>query len=145
MRADSSRCSERPVVRGDKLRSPSMQRRKLVLGGVLIGLTAALFIGQSKLQAAATMRMVDAPRFEVDPLWPKPLPNHWILGMVIGVGIDSKDHVFIVHRGAAEMHRAETGADSANGREPVAACCRPAPPILEFDPEGNLVKAWGGP
>jgi hypothetical protein len=122
-----------------------MQRRKVVIGGILLGLTALLAVGQSKVQAAAAARMADAPRFEVDPMWPKPLPNHWILGMVIGVGIDSKDHVFIVHRGAAEMHRAELGADSAGGREPVSACCRAAPPILEFDPEGNLVKAWGGP
>lgn len=121
-----------------------MQRRKVVIGGVLLGLGAVLVVGQSKVQAAAAARMVDAPRFEVDPLWPKPLPNHWILGMTIGVGIDSRDHVFIVHRGAADMHRAELGADSAGGRGPVAECCRPAPPVLEFDPEGNLVRAWGG-
>jgi hypothetical protein len=126
-----------------------MQRRKIVLGGILLGLTAALAVGQSKLQAAAASRMVDAPYFEVDPLWPKPLPNHWILGMTIGVGIDSRDHVFIVHRGPVDMHRAEQGADSnpeARGyKGPVADCCRAAPPVLEFDPEGNLVKAWGGP
>ena len=24
---------------------------------------------------------MQAPRFEVDPLWPKPLPNHWVLGI----------------------------------------------------------------
>src|SRR5687767_9539336 len=122
-----------------------MPRRKVVLGGILLGLTAALAVGQSKLQAAAASRLVDAPMFEVDPLWPKPLPNHWILGMTIGVGIDSKDHVFIVHRGPVDMHRAELGADSAGGRGPVAACCRAAPPVLEFDPTGTLVNSWGGP
>jgi len=40
-----------------------------------------------------------APMFEVDPFWPKPLPNHWLLGSTIGVGVDSRDHVWIIHRG----------------------------------------------
>jgi DNA-binding beta-propeller fold protein YncE len=126
-----------------------MHRRKVVIGGILLGLTALLVVGQSKVQAAASMKMVDAPRFEVDPLWPKPLPNHWILGMTIGLGIDSKDHVFIVHRGPVDMHRAELGADSnpdARGyKGPVSDCCRAAPPVLEYAPDGSLVKAWGGP
>jgi hypothetical protein len=119
-----------------------MQRRKLVLGGLLVALIAGLGIGQSKLQAAMTGRMVDAPMFEVDPFWPKPLPNHWLLGMTIGVGVDSKDHVFIVHRGNATLNqRTEAGADA---NPPVADCCRAAPPVLEFDPQGNLVNSWGG-
>jgi DNA-binding beta-propeller fold protein YncE len=79
----------------------------------------------------------------VDPLWPKPLPNHWILGSVIGVGVDSRDHVFIIHRGDSTLNqRTEAGADAT---PPIGECCRSAPPILEFDPAGNLVKAWGGP
>ena len=41
---------------------------------------------------------VQAPRFEVDPLWPKPLPNHWVVGAVIGVSVDSNDHIWIIHR-----------------------------------------------
>jgi hypothetical protein len=119
-----------------------MQRRKLVLGGLLVALIAGLGIGQSKLQAAMAGRMVDAPMFEVDPFWPKPLPNHWLLGMTIGVGVDSKDHVFIVHRGNATLNqRTEAGADA---NPPVADCCRAAPPVLEFDPQGNLVNSWGG-
>lgn len=86
---------------------------------------------------------VEAPRFEVDPLWPRPLPNHWILGSVIGVGVDSRDHVFIIHRGDSTLNqRTEAGM---NATPPIAECCASAPPILEFDPEGNLVKAWGGP
>jgi hypothetical protein len=120
-----------------------MQRRKIVLGGILLGLTAALGVGQSKLQAAIAARAVDAPRFEVDPLWPKPLPNHWLLGMTIGIGIDARDHVFIVHRGDSTLNqRTEVGADA---NPPIGECCRSAPPVLEFDPEGNLVNSWGGP
>jgi hypothetical protein len=120
-----------------------MQRRIVVIGSTFAVLVAVLAIGQSKLQAAIAARMVDAPRFEVDPFWPKPLPNHWILGMAIGVGVDSRDHVFIVHRGNATLNqRTEAGADA---NPPIADCCRAAPPVLEFDPEGNLVNSWGGP
>ncbi|MEX2152931.1 MAG: hypothetical protein WD825_06290 [Gemmatimonadaceae bacterium] len=118
-----------------------MPRRKLVLGGALIALIAALGVGQSKLQAAIAGRMVDAPRFEVDPLWPKPMPNQ-ILGMAIGVGVDSRDHVFIVHRDNTIDPRTEGGAQA---NPPTAECCRAAPPVLEFDPDGNLVNSWGGP
>jgi DNA-binding beta-propeller fold protein YncE len=120
-----------------------MQRRKIVVASVFVVLIAGLAIGQSKLQAAIAARAVDAPRFEVDPFWPKPLPNHWILGSTIGIGVDSRDHVYIIHRGDATLNaRTEAGADA---NPPVAECCRSAPPVLEFDPEGNLVRSWGGP
>jgi hypothetical protein len=119
--------------------SSAMQRRKIVVASAFVVMIAGLAIGQSKLQAAIAARAVDAPRFEVDPMWPKPLPNHWVLGSTIGIGIDSRDHVFIIHRGDSTLNqRTEVGADAAD-------CCRAAPPIIEFDPEGNLVKAWGGP
>ncbi|MBL0939559.1 MAG: hypothetical protein IBJ03_11725 [Gemmatimonadaceae bacterium] len=86
---------------------------------------------------------VQAPRFEVDPMWPKPLPNHWLLGSVIGVGVDSRDHVFIIHRGDSTLNQRTEVGMKAN--PPIAECCQSAPPVLEFDPDGNLVKAWGGP
>src|SRR2546423_13868819 len=114
--------------------------RKLVLAGSVIAVGAALFIGRSRLQASIDTNAV-APRFEVDPMWPKPLPNHWVLGSTIGVGVDSRDHVFIIHRGDSTLNqRTEVGADA---NPPVGECCRSAPPILEFDPDGNLVNAWG--
>ena len=84
---------------------------------------------------------MQAPRFEVDPFWPKPLPNNWVLGETIGLGIDSQDHVWIVHR--ADRVNAVEGAADQN--PPTASCCRKAPPVLEFDPAGNLVGHWGGP
>jgi DNA-binding beta-propeller fold protein YncE len=31
------------------------------------------------------------------------------------------------------------------GAPPVGECCNPAPPVLEFDQQGNLVGSWGGP
>jgi DNA-binding beta-propeller fold protein YncE len=120
-----------------------MQRRHLIVAGTFVALIAGLAIGQSKLQAAIAARAVDAPRFEVDPFWPKPLPNHWILGSTIGIGIDSRDHVYIIHRGSATLNaRTEAGAET---NPPTGECCRAAPPVLEFDPEGNVVSSWGGP
>jgi len=106
---------------------------------------AGLGVGQFVLQQradAASAAAVKAPAFEVDPFWPKPLPNHWILGNVIGVAVDSRDHVYIVHRDAEAMFRGVTEIGLKKG---VSECCTPAPPVLEFDPDGNLVKAWGGP
>lgn len=121
-----------------------MQRKRGAVYAVcLVMLMVALGAGQRALDAAASRQMVEAPIFEVDPLWPKPLPNHWVLGSAIGVGVDSRDHVFIVHRGLSTLNaRTEAGAVA---EPPTGECCAPAPPILEFDPDGNLVGHWGGP
>ena len=81
------------------------------------------------------------PMFEVDPFWPKPMPNNWLLGSTIGVAVDSRDHVWVVHRGNLGANEMPAALDPPFAEE----CCHPAPPILEFDPEGNLVGHWGGP
>lgn len=83
-----------------------------------------------------------APKFAVDPLWPKPLPNHWVIGSTIGVTVDSRDHVWIVHRSGTLQQETEAPAGSVT---PAGECCSAAPPVLEFDAEGNLVGHWGGP
>lgn len=82
------------------------------------------------------------PILEVDPFWPQPLPNHWILGSVIGVSVDSRDHVWVIHRQDTFDERTEINAVAD---PPTAECCAPAPPVLEFDQDGNLVGSWGGP
>jgi DNA-binding beta-propeller fold protein YncE len=104
----------------------------------LVMLSTAEWALDRSLDAQGT---VQAPRFEVDPLWPKPLPNNWVLGETIGLGIDSQDHVWIVHR--ADRVNAVEGAADQN--PPTASCCRKAPWVLEFDPAGNLIGHWGGP
>jgi hypothetical protein len=119
------------------------RQRKLALGATLAVAIVSLAVGQAALEASARVHAVQAPRFEVDPLWPKPLPNHWVLGNVIGVGVDANDHVFIVHRNDTFDAQKEIGAVAKP--QPISECCVPAPPVLEFDPAGNLVKAWGGP
>ena len=86
-------------------------------------------------------RAAGLPQFMVDPFWPKPLPNNWIIGQVSGVHVDDADHVWIVHRPRSLTER-EIGA----ALEPaISKCCYAAPPVLEFDQSGNLLRAWGGP
>jgi DNA-binding beta-propeller fold protein YncE len=119
-----------------------MRRRKLIAASALTLAICALGAGQSVLEGRTKSHAIQAPTFEVDPLWPKPLPNHWVLGNVIGVGVDAQDHVFIVHRNDTFDATKEIGAAQ---NPPLSECCVPAPPVLEFDPAGNLVKAWGGP
>ncbi len=72
------------------------------------------------------------PMYAVDPMWPKPLPNRWLVGSVIGVSVDAKDHVWIIHR-----------PSTLKGNE-IRSKWQAAPPILEFDQEGNLLSSWGG-
>ncbi|HTE46818.1 MAG TPA: hypothetical protein VK636_16315 [Gemmatimonadaceae bacterium] len=110
--------------------------------GALVSAILLLAVGQRVLDAHAHAKTLTAPRFEVDPLWPKPLPNHWVLGNVIGVGVDDRDHVFIVHRNDTFDSTTEIGAVA---KPKLSECCVPAPPVLEFDPAGNLVASWGGP
>ncbi|HKO54790.1 MAG TPA: hypothetical protein VJ276_02860 [Thermoanaerobaculia bacterium] len=121
------------------------RRRNLFVGLTVLVLLAGLGITQQVLEKTAAAQAkagVQAPRFEVDPMWPKPLPNHWVMGNVIGVGVDKQDHVYIIHRGAGSLEPKEIYA-AAN--PPQSECCLPAPPVLEFDQEGNLVRSWGGP
>ena len=79
------------------------------------------------------------PHFQVDPLWPQELPNDWILGSVTGVFVDNRDHVWITHL-PETLTPEETGAVQ---EPPIGMCCAPAPVVLELDPEGRLVGAWG--
>jgi DNA-binding beta-propeller fold protein YncE len=108
---------------------------------VLVMLTAAGLLVTREL-AGQNRNGAQAPYFEVDTMWPKPLPNHWVLGSTIGVSVDERDHVWIIHRGSATLGNNEKGLEL---NPPTGECCAAAPPVLEFDPEGNLVGHWGGP
>jgi DNA-binding beta-propeller fold protein YncE len=118
-------------------------KRNLYIGLAFSALFVALGIASTMLEKRAAVEAagVQAPRFEVDPMWPKPLPNHWLLGMTIGVSVDAQDHIWIIHRGGS-LERMENYL-AAN--PPASECCMAAPPVLEFDEEGNLIGHWGGP
>ena len=117
-------------------------KRNLFIGVTLFVLLAVLAVGQRMLEnrAIAEAAGVQAPMFEVDPLWPKPLPNHWRIGSTIGVSVDAQDHVWIIHR--PETLQEKEKYPLAN--PPAASCCFPASPVLEFDQAGNLIGNWGG-
>ncbi|MGD2131629.1 MAG: hypothetical protein PVI23_02485 [Maricaulaceae bacterium] len=83
---------------------------------------------------------VAIPRFEVDAAWPE-LPSDWIIGQAAGVDVDANDNIWIVHR-PATFDAPEIGLTQD---PPTAVCCRPAPPVLQFSPSGELLAAWGGP
>jgi hypothetical protein len=100
------------------------------------GIVACVLISACVAIAAAA----EVPKFEVDPFWPKPLPNNWTLGQVAGVAVDERDHVWIMQR-PRSLSRLEAAAAQ---KPPRAQCCVPAPPVIEFDPDGNVVQAWGG-
>jgi DNA-binding beta-propeller fold protein YncE len=119
------------------------RHRKLVSGVALVGSVIALGIGQAILQdkAEAQRPMVQAPVFEVDPLWPKPTGG-LLLGQTIGLWADEQDHIWVIHRSSATLHNNEKGAEL---NPPIAQCCKGAKPVLSFDPEGNLSRSWGGP
>src|SRR5262245_44099682 len=115
---------------------------------VYLGLSLAAFVGALAIHtlsrespvAAQSRATAQAPIFEVEPLWPKPLPNHWVLGSTIGLATDENDHVWIIHR----PQTVDENFKAATFTPPVGTCCTPAPPVLEFDQAGNLVGHWGG-
>jgi len=91
------------------------------------------------------------PQFAVDPFWPQPLPNNWIVGQVAGLSVDAEDHIWIIHRPwtVQPINAGATPPMDVRGRQwghaPLAAeCCVTAPPVLEFDQAGNLLRSWGG-
>jgi DNA-binding beta-propeller fold protein YncE len=121
-----------------------MRKRNLFVAMTFVLVLGTLFALHARLEQAASAQggTVQAPMFEVDPLWPKPLPNHWLLGSTIGVFVDPQDHVWIIHRSSATLNNNERGAEIT---PPTGECCAGAPPVLEFDAAGNLLRHWGGP
>ena len=90
-------------------------------------------------------------QFAVDPFWPQPLPNNWIIGQVAGTSIDSNDNLWIIHRPFtvqgtnAGSTTPMTTRDQSWGSDPVQSlCCTTAPPVLAFNPAGEVIQAWGG-
>jgi sugar lactone lactonase YvrE len=79
------------------------------------------------------------PKFQAEPFWPKPLPENWILGQVAGIAVDRQDNVWIIHRPLTLLDD-EKGAEK---NPPETTCCKAAPPVLKFDPDGNLLASWG--
>jgi sugar lactone lactonase YvrE len=116
--------------------------RDLAVVSISVVILTALGCGQAMLQSKADApgNTVEAPRFEVDPLWPRPLPDHWVVGRIVGVWVDDQDHIWVVQTGNNHLDANERALDHK-----VGECCTAAPPVLVFDASGNLVRSWGGP
>jgi DNA-binding beta-propeller fold protein YncE len=108
---------------------------------VLLATAAALgvFASDARAQQAAKAEVI--PRFQPEPFWPKPLPENWVLGQVSGIAVDHNDHIWLVHRPSTLLDD-EKGATK---NPPETKCCQAAPPVMQFDAEGNLLRHWGGP
>jgi DNA-binding beta-propeller fold protein YncE len=159
--------------------------RKFYVGATIAAVIVVLAIAQYTLQTVARAQENGSANragiYEVDRMWPKPLPNNWVLGSTVGLAIDARDHVFVVHRGQTSLDQkfasqmaftppaprggragaapaagggfaapaagnTVTGYSPSDMTKPISEfCCSAAPPVLEFDAEGNLVNHWGGP
>jgi DNA-binding beta-propeller fold protein YncE len=106
---------------------------------ISVCIAATVLIGAPALSGAA--HAGDIPTFAVDAAWPKPLPNNWILGQVGGITVDWQGHIWLIHR-PRSLTDDEKGAALT---PPRSKCCVSAPPVLEFDADGNLLRSWGGP
>lgn len=102
-------------------------------------IAAAGLVGAPQL--SHTAQAGEIPTFAVDAAWPKPLPNNWILGQVGGITVDWQGHIWVIHR-PRSLTDDEKGATL---NPPRSKCCVSAPPVLEFDVDGNLLRSWGGP
>ncbi len=120
---------------------PRPTRRALL--GAAAALACAPVAAQSPAAGCAACGgpVTMPPDFQVDPYWPKALPNNWIIGQVAGVAVDKRDRIWIVHRPASIAQRQLL----AERNPPETSCCVRAPAVLVFDTAGNLLRHWGGP
>ncbi|MGE0447888.1 MAG: hypothetical protein AB7P99_21880, partial [Vicinamibacterales bacterium] len=121
---------------------------KVLTGGAAIAVALVALVVRTQSQApvrpSAGPEPVpprQVPYFEYDEAFPKPLPNAWATGTVVGISVDAKQHIWIVHRGST-LRPDELRAEHD---PPLGGCCKTAPPVIEFDYDGNVIQAWGGP
>ena len=100
--------------------------RSVVLAGASIAVAVVFFCFLEPAHADG-----NPPRFEIDPYWPKVLPEGWITGQLGGVCVDSHDHVIVVNRRDITEEEKETSLQ--------------APPIIMFDVAGGVVLSMGDP
>jgi hypothetical protein len=107
-----------------------MTRNASILPGLGAALLAATIAGDFGASVSAQGSGKGVPQYELDPSWPPKLPNNWVMGVPTWVAVDRRDHVWVLHR-----PRTTPADQRANA----------APAVIEFDPAGKFVQAWGGP
>src|SRR5579864_4104959 len=137
-RGGDRRSPRRPAPKRETREEAMTRVSQVILAtSLVVGLAAAL---AAPMRASAEDAKA-IPQFQVDALWPKPLPNNWILGQVAGITVDRLDRIWIVQRPSSLTQRER----AAEQNPPPSRCCAAAPPVLVFDQSGNLVRTWGGP
>jgi DNA-binding beta-propeller fold protein YncE len=118
-----------------------MQVTGIRLKSAFLSVLLCLGVVLSLFSEAKTAVAQEPPKFKVDSSWPKELPNNWIMGQVGGMAVDRHDHIWVLQRPSLDTVD-ELGAAQT---PPWSQCCFAAPPVLEFDTQGNLLHSWGGP
>ena len=101
-------------------------------GGLVLALVAGAWAVSTQFAGAQHKQI---PRFVVEPGWQKPGPLNWLTNRLVteemgATCTDAKGHVVSLNRG--NMLPIEK-----------SLTLNAAPPVVEFDPSGNVVKAWG--
>src|SRR5262249_25967203 len=138
-----SRCDSRHN-RNRRLSSASAPRIPSSKGTAMnhrsLSISLAIVVATVMAALAQATATIDVPTFRWDPAWPKAMPNNWMLGATIGAYVDSRDHIWIVHRSFGNGTGAPTDYQIAAAQKPpTAECCVPAPPVVEFDQAGSVV------
>lgn len=134
-----------------------MKRSVVSIGLAAVAGAAAIGLSLFQVGDAQADRGDEGPRFRVDASWPKALPNKWLIGQVPGIAVDRHDNIWIVQR-ARTLTSDERGASNFEPGVPasvldgalrpqgaISDCCLGAPAVMQFDPKGHLLRAWGGP
>src|SRR5262249_43678009 len=143
-RPHGARCDEQARLKPALSDNSRVMTCTRAVAGLLTGLLLPIVViaqGASARPDPASPTAERLPIYEVDPTWPPTLPNDWILGDIRGLFVDDRDHLWVIHM-PSSLTPQEIGAAV---KPPIADCCVPAPPVLELDSEGKVLRAWGGP
>src|SRR5580700_2398783 len=137
VRCDSLRTKRRISWKGS-----APMKHQAIMEFILVGFLVAKAVAPLSPRAFVQAAPGDAPhigegalpRFEKDLAWPQ-VPAKWKMGFGSAVAIDSDDNVWILSRPRTLAHPRSTAPDLTS---------TPAPPVMEFDQEGNFMRGWGG-
>ena len=109
-------------------------RQTMLFKSVLMAIAAFFCINGSALSQGL-------PNYYVDPTWPKPLPNNWKIGGVMGIAIDRNSDIWVYNR-PNDLTSLELRAEPSPS---IAECCVRPPAMIHFDAAGNVIGSFDAP